>query len=248
LAFNSNGTTYLGWVGADSNINIMQTSSAALDGWEFQKRTLDQSNTGVSLAFSNGMLIVAWTGNDPNELLNVATTIDGGASWKTKVTLVDSSQSKPALVMNGNMLVLAWTGRDSLAQVNVMTCSDLNSLQFGNKVTIGTARASSTPAMDFDNDGVPWLVWNGPGPQNLLSSITSESSNTSGFTDQRARVRTFQDDSSPSGPAFCRFKGRMIMAWEGGDHALNYAVVGRGSVAVYGLFGGTNNLIQHDEL
>ncbi|KAF8858472.1 hypothetical protein BDZ45DRAFT_673919 [Acephala macrosclerotiorum] len=248
LAFNSNGTTYLGWVGTDSNINIMQTSSAALDGWEFRKRTLDQSNTGVSLAFSNGMLIVAWTGNDPNESLNVATTIDSGASWKTKVTLVDSSQSKPSLVMHGNTLVLAWTGRDSLAQVNIMTCSDLKSLQFGNKVTIGTARASSTPAMDFDNDGVPWLVWNGTDPQHLLNSITSESSNTSGFTDQNARVRTFQDDSSPSGPAFCRFKGRMIMAWEGGDHALNYAVVGRGSVAVYGFLGGTNNLIQHDEL
>jgi hypothetical protein len=40
LAFNPNGTTYLAWVSADRNINIMQTSSSGLIKWESRKRTV----------------------------------------------------------------------------------------------------------------------------------------------------------------------------------------------------------------
>jgi hypothetical protein len=39
----------------------------------------------------------------------------------------------------------------------------------------------------------------------------------------------------------------MIMAWQGGGNALNYAVVSRGSVAVYRLLGRTGNLSQQKE-
>lgn len=70
----------LAWVSADKNINIMQTSSSGLIKWESRKRNSGHSNTGVSLAFNNTMLIVAWTSNDNNAFLNVTTTIDGGTT------------------------------------------------------------------------------------------------------------------------------------------------------------------------
>ena len=92
------------------------------------------NNTGVSLAFSNGMLIVAWTSNDNNAFLNVATTIDGGTTWKKIFTLQESVENKPTLAIHGNTLVIAWTRKGNLRHVNTMTCSDLNSLQFGSKV------------------------------------------------------------------------------------------------------------------
>jgi hypothetical protein len=75
------------------------------------------------------------------------------------------------------------------------------------KVVIKTALASFGPALDFDSNGVPWLLWSGTNDQRSLNSMTSESSDPSGFTDQKARVRTFRDDFSLSGPAFRRFKG-----------------------------------------
>jgi hypothetical protein len=68
----------LAWVSADKNIDIMQTSSSGLIKWESRKRTSRHSNTSASIAFNNGMLIVAWTSNDNNAFLNVTTTSDGG--------------------------------------------------------------------------------------------------------------------------------------------------------------------------
>ncbi|KAE9365467.1 hypothetical protein N431DRAFT_549664 [Stipitochalara longipes BDJ] len=252
LAFSPDGATYLSWVDPDSNINIMQSTSTALNTWTTKNRTLAQSNTGVSLAFSNGMLIVAWTSNDNTLSINIATTIDGGASWKTKVTVPDtSSKNKPALVMHGSTLVLAWTGTDEFTRVNVATISDLNLLKIDTRVAIPAAQANLGPALDYDSDGVPWVVWNDIDADHRINSMTSESTDITGFNDQKTRVRRFQDDTSSSGPAFCRFKGRMIMGW-GGDTGVNnqlsYAVVTRGSVAVYGLLNRSNNTLQNGEL
>jgi len=240
LAFHPSGTTYMGWVDINGNntITIMQTSSTGLNTWDFRRRTVEQSITGVSLVCSDGQLIVAWTSPGSPGNLNVATTVDGGNRWKTKVTLSETSRNKPSLVMNGGMLVLTWMGPDG--RLNIMTCSDINSLNFGNKITL-SALASFGPALDFDSNGLPWLVWNRTGSQARLTSMTADEPNVAVFLNLGTRVRTFQDDASSSGPAFCRFKGRMIMAWGDSSQVLNYAVVSRGGVAVYGLLGGAIN-------
>ena len=78
--------------------------------------------------------------------------------------------------------------------------------------------------------------------------MTSESLDTSGFTDQKARVRRFQEDLALSGPAFFSFKERMIIEWQDSRDALRDAIVSRGSVAVYGLPGGAGSLSQQAKL
>ena len=80
-------------------------------------------------------------------------------------------------------------GKCNLGHVNTMTCSYLNASSVGSKAIIKIALTSFVLALDVDSNWVPWLLWSGTNDQRSLNSMTSECSDPSAFTDQKARVR-----------------------------------------------------------
>jgi hypothetical protein len=212
----------------------MSCTASGLNSWTNKHTTNEFSGHGPALAYRAPYLFVAWTGTDGH--INVASTTDGGASWHTKVELNERSDTRPYIAINAAKpsLVLSWSGAGN-HYLNVSECTDLGSLTFINKTIIQSQVSPNCPAVDFDMNNLPVVAWMGADSDKHLNTIVSESGELAGLVTQSTRIRTYQDDTSPSGPALCKFRGKMFMSWEGGDTNVNVGVVNRGSVCVYGL-------------
>ena len=249
----STRTTFIAWSGNDTghHLNFLQSNVSVLNVWT-NKRTVftDGSVYGPALAFGAGLLFVAWADDGAAGKIHVATTIDGGASWKSQVMLPERSDAQPSLVFNNNKLILSWKGISPNQQLSFVECTDFTALTFVNKVVIvdeGNSvgdpgvHSNVSPSVAFDADGLAWLSWVTASRDNLkngiLNQIISEKKTINGFADIPSYHRQFRAFKAGLGPALCFFKGKMFIAWQADSapHQLEIAVLNRGSVVVYGL-------------
>jgi hypothetical protein len=167
---NSYPASAIAWTGTDGHHSLNVVYS--LDGFQFnqQKVTLrDNSATRPAvLLFRNtsigtlapNLVVLAWTGTDPNHSLNVMFDVYGA---RQMITLGDNSLHSPALAFFKGQVWLAWTGTDPNHSLNVMAMGP-DGLTPGHK-TILTGQSSgfssrSGPALRADaRDGLLLLSW-----------------------------------------------------------------------------------------
>lgn len=175
------------------------------------KVVLDETAVGhPALVNHNGqLLVIGWTGADPQQHLNVAQTVDG-SSVTGKVTLGEMSIDGPALASGNGQLFLAWTGADKPHSLNVSSSTDLQS--FDNKVTLDE-QSNHGPALAFGN-GHLFLAWTATdGRLNVVSS-------TDGVT---FASKVTLEETSDSAPGLTFDGATLFLLWRGTDanHRLN---------------------------
>ena len=81
----------------------------------------ETSDHSPSLAEIDGSLVIAWTGQDSNQLNIMRLNDDGSADENTKWISppTETSSDGPKLLANGAELFIAWTGTDNVNTINV---------------------------------------------------------------------------------------------------------------------------------
>jgi hypothetical protein len=167
---NSYPASAIAWTGTDGyhSLNVVYS----LDGFNFnqQKVTLheDSATRPAVLLFRNtsigtlapNLVVLAWTGTDPNHSLNVMFDVYGA---RQMITLPDNSFNSPALAYFKGQVWLAWTGTDPERSLNVMAMGS-NGLTPGQKTILTGQSANfssrSGPALRADTaDGLLLLSW-----------------------------------------------------------------------------------------
>jgi hypothetical protein len=167
---NSYPASVIAWTGTDGNHSLNVVYS--LDGFNFnQKKVTLHENSATRpavLLFQNtsigtlapNLVVLAWTGTDPNHSLNVMFDVYGA---RQMITLADNSFYSPALAYFKGQVWLAWTGTDPQRSLNVMAMGP-NGLTPGHKAILthqSTGFSSrSGPSLRADNrDGLLLLSW-----------------------------------------------------------------------------------------
>jgi hypothetical protein len=167
---NSYPASAIAWTGTDGyhSLNVVYS----LDGFNFnqQKVTLheDSATRPAILLFQNtsigtlapNLVVLAWTGTDPNHSLNVMFDVYGA---RQMITLADNSFYSPALAYFKGQVWLAWTGTDPHRSLNVMAMGP-DGLTPGHKTILSAQSADfssrSGPALRADTrDGLLLLSW-----------------------------------------------------------------------------------------
>lgn len=152
----------IGWTGTDAAHHLNVETSA--DGLHFgHKLTLDETSpfrpdvTQMSEP-AGGAITVAWTGSDPNHLLNVLFDVYG---HPTKLTLPhDNSGFAPAIVQMGATMFLAWTGTDANHSLNVLPITFTGtSLVSGHKTVLSQLSSSAGPHLALRGGNTLVLNW-----------------------------------------------------------------------------------------
>jgi hypothetical protein len=167
---NSYPASAIAWTGTDGyhSLNVVYS----LDGFNFNQKKVtlheDSATRPAVLLFRNtsigtlaaNLIVLAWTGTDPNHSLNVMFDVYGA---RQMITLADNSFYSPALAYFKGQVWLAWTGTDPQRSLNVMAMGP-NGLTPGQK-TILTEQAAdfssrSGPALRADShDKLLLLTW-----------------------------------------------------------------------------------------
>jgi hypothetical protein len=167
---NTYPASVIAWTGTDGyhSLNVVYS----LDGFNFnQKKVILHENSATRpavLLFQNhtsgtlapNLVVLAWTGTDPNHSLNVMFDVYGA---RQMITLADNSAHSPALAYFKGQIWLAWTGTDPQRSLNVMAMGP-DGLTPGHK-TILTGQSAdfssrSGPALRADTaDGLLLLSW-----------------------------------------------------------------------------------------
>jgi hypothetical protein len=110
-----NGRLFLAWAGTDDahSLNVLTLSHDGNGnlGW-IAKVTLQETATrksGPALAFGNGKLFLAWTGQDDE--LNVLSTADGQNFGDKRTFELSSNDCGPGLAYGQGTLCIAWVGQ-----------------------------------------------------------------------------------------------------------------------------------------
>jgi hypothetical protein len=144
---------------------------------------------------------IAWTGTDPNHLLNVIFSADGLDYSQHKITLPENSATHPAVLLFNNtvsgtlapnLVVLAWTGTDPNHSLNILF--DVYGLR--QKLTLRDNSLHS-PALAFFG-GQVWLAWTGTDPNHSLNVMAMGSN---GLTPGHKTILSGTVFSSSGGPA-----------------------------------------------
>jgi hypothetical protein len=167
---NSFPASAIAWTGTDGfhSLNVVYS----LDGFNFNQRkvTLHEDsatrpavlllqNTSIGTLAPN-LVVLAWTGTDPNHSLNVMLDVYGA---RQMITLPDNSFNSPALAFFKGQVWLAWTGTDPKRSLNVMAMGP-DGLTPGHKTILTGQPANfssrSGPALRADDrDGLLLLSW-----------------------------------------------------------------------------------------
>ena len=167
---NSYPASVIAWTGTDGyhSLNVVYS----LDGFNFNQKQVilheDSATRPAVLLFQNrtsgtlapNLVVLAWTGTDPNHSLNVMFDVYGA---RQMITLPDNSNYSPALAYWKGQIWLAWTGTDPQHSLNVMAMGS-NGLTPGQKTILiaqGTGFSSrSGPSLRADaHDNLLLLTW-----------------------------------------------------------------------------------------
>lgn len=167
---------------------------------------------------------LAWTGDDPDHLLNVIVGRPGFGY--TKMTLPhDYSFTSPALALKGADLYLAWAGTDANHSLNVAHIVWRGGMYIDQSVTLWNLHSASRPGLTYDSNS-----------SSLILSWTMLGTNRLAFATSTDGTHFTVASSSPlaewsySGPSMIGFPvnnmPRHFLAWTGTNgthttHALN---------------------------
>ncbi len=167
---------------------------------------------GPALAdLNDNLLVLAWTGSDPDHSINVAVSAEGNCFCDT-VTLSEHSPHGPALASGNGRVFLAWTGTDGNTSLNIISSTDART--FAGKLTIG-GHEPGEPALAFGN-GRLYLAWTGSDGARSLNVMSS--------TDGQTFVnKVTLGEHCCDGPALAVIDGVLHLSWSGtdADHSLN---------------------------
>ncbi|MBF6589884.1 MAG: hypothetical protein IVW57_05045 [Ktedonobacterales bacterium] len=150
----------IGWTGTDPahSLNVMLSR----DGQSFDRKlTLAESSLyrpSVIVVRQNNanLVIVAWTGTDPNRSLNILYDAYG---TRRKVTIDDSSGAAPSLAFAFGQVWLAWAGTDPNQSLNVRAMGT-QGLTPGTKTILSQYHATGRPSLIANTrDHLLMLTW-----------------------------------------------------------------------------------------
>jgi hypothetical protein len=195
------------------------------------------------LATTNGLLYVAWTGQDAGHHLNIESS-SNATSWGNKVTLNESALDQhsalpgsgitgPRLLTNffNGRLYVAWTGTTHQLNIGYFT----GSATLAGKVTLAET-TQNTPGLAIDRNGVLYLAWVGTDASHHLNVISSSDGLTWG--NKRTLTQNTGTGFGLYGPGFARLNVAS------GDNVwlAYYRPTGDGTVICTGRYNGTTSL------
>jgi hypothetical protein len=178
---NSYPATAIAWTGTDQGHSLNVETSK--DGLTYQNQVVLNEKSNVRpavLLFNNhtigtlapNLVVLAWTGTDPNHLLNVMFDVYGA---RQMITLNENSLYSPALAYFNGQIWLAWTGTDPNHLLNVMAMGP-DGLHPGQKTILrgGLFSSRSGPSLREDMSGnlllLTWTTLASPGSIYLAQS------------------------------------------------------------------------------
>ncbi len=222
-------STVIGWTGTDPlhHLNLMTSGTQSPNPMQFDHKLILPETSPFRPAIlqvnttAGNVVVVAWTGTDPNRSLNVlwnAYSI-AGASHK-KLTLWDeSSLAAPGLSVLNGKLFLAWTGIDPHHSLNVLPLS-FTTLTPGTKTILSQFSSNAGPNLTV----LPFVTGN---PLGLAWTTPSQHLNLASSTDGVHFTTIFGSGGSPQlsasapAPLTTQIEGGppIWMAWTGTDPA-----------------------------
>ena len=182
------------------------------------KLTLTEtSNYTPSLASSNGILFLSWTGRDNK--LNFLSSSDNGTAFGNKFTSSETSSQGPALcALGGTGIGIAWKG-DGNQNLNFALAAGTETAITGLSAKTKLSETSNfAPALAYQN-GVLYLAWTGlDGRLNLMSAVNGDAPFGNKYT---------SSETSAQAPALCALSNSTLgISWKGdGNDDLNVAFV-----------------------
>lgn len=172
---------------------------------QFTTKSVDGevSHRGPALTFFNNIFFLAWTGKDPEHILNIMQSSDGGDTWSNKVALNGSSLSAPALVAFKNRIYLAWKSKPREGSyLRIMSSTD--GITWENETRVA-GRAESGPAL-ASLGAILFIAWNGKDNHklNILSSQDGIA------FDNHVTLQ----ESIDARPALCSYGKHLYLAWK----------------------------------
>lgn len=199
------------------------------------KASFERSRGQPSLAFREGELGIAWTGNDgrPNTIVAAA----GGARKATYNE--QSNTSGSGLAWFGKGYLLAWRGRDDAASPNVALTFGDPSLHGKQTIDVG-GPGNSTPAVTFGLAVVFVAAVKGD-LQMIVRALSADSNGPGALISQ---ITLNETTDSWGTPAIAFGDGHVYVAWAGTDreHHLNVETIDV-TVTVSGI--GFGNRVKH---
>jgi hypothetical protein len=168
----SDNTLFLAWTGTDSRLNIATLGSSGSNyGKILHKVTLGEtSGVAPALAAVGRHLYLSWSGQDAQHRLNVIESIDGGATWRNKVTMDETTEHQPALAIYGNaahgLVYVGWTGTDPQHHLNFMH-APLGTTAFTGKQTLRDTSVAGPALAEYQ--GKIYIAWAGTDNENRLN-------------------------------------------------------------------------------
>lgn len=199
---------------------------------EGSKVILDElSIDGPAIAVTySPQTIIAWTGTDPNHLLNIMTSSDGlhysnkhilpeNSLWRPAVAYIDSGRGAPY-----GTIVLAWTGTDPNHTLNVefISTPDFNVTR---KITFWGENSFTAPALATINGDIRsdiYLSWAGTDPGHTVNvmHLSTDSDQTDKTIlwgwNSLSRPNLSTDPSVSASNA-------LILSWTGTNHRIYFA-------------------------
>ena len=155
VAITSDGTYYVAWIGAGEYLQIASSN----DGKHWSNaRQVDneQSDYAPALYVDRKTLTIAWTGLDGR--LNFKESVDGGRSWRNKVTTQQILNAGPALggvIGNDSGLIVSWSGKQDHLYVGTYSFPTLN------EITPLKNETESRPAVISLPNFMPFIAFQG---------------------------------------------------------------------------------------
>ena len=144
-----NGSLYLLWRDADHNGSLCMMKSA--DGVHFSDKTTLQNGSDFVPAlasFEAGELLLAWTGRDKANSLNLMSGAGIGQFSGREIHAEYGAASAPALVTFKDKLFIAWGGRNYPSRVNVAVV--------GARLSLGNSFVKLKKNLSLDDWFSPW--------------------------------------------------------------------------------------------
>lgn len=205
---------YIAWTGTDSkgtlNVAKLGTDWKIVPGTHKKLPEYSSANPGLAMT-EDGTLVLAWKGRS-NTSLNLATSTDGGQTFKKAPPLNQQSGLGPWIAQVERRLYLLWRGSTN-ARPNLAEITSLDPIAIGYPTVLNDETCGTHPSLAFA--GQLLLGWQGQDSRTRINI---------GFARNGTDFKkvTFNERTVAT-PMICRFKETTLLAWTGTDSQINIA-------------------------
>ena len=209
LAFHE-GILFVAWTGVGNNrLNVAVVTLGGDKVGLADKVTLPlgwDSSRSPALASFGGALHLAW--KDDSDRLNVASSTDGGQTFRQPFTSNETSPQAPTLAVHDGRLLIGWKGDgNDLLNVATVTISGGVATAISGKVIIPTETSPLSPSLASLGE-VLFLSWKGDGNDYL--NVMQSTDGGRSFFDKFTSFET-----SPSAPTLAVHEDELFIGWRG---------------------------------